>query len=89
MTSAYKGTIPIKPPLPADHPSPPDCCDFAALEPCVDCPFPNEPEARLAIATKALTAIRDRLWTDGEPYDERIGDLKWLAAEALQGVSRS
>jgi len=31
----------------------------------------------------ALTAIRDRLWTDGEPYDERIGDLKWLATEVL------
>jgi hypothetical protein len=30
----------------------------------------------------ALTAIRDRLWTDGESYDERIGDLKWLATEA-------
>lgn len=31
----------------------------------------------------ALTAIRDRIWTDGESYDERIGDLKWLAIEAL------
>lgn len=32
----------------------------------------------------ALTAIRDRLWTDGESYDERIGDLKWLAREVLE-----
>lgn len=32
----------------------------------------------------ALEAIRDRIWTDGEPYDERIGDLKWLATEVLR-----
>lgn len=32
----------------------------------------------------ALTAIRDRIWRDGETYDERIGDLKWLAREALE-----
>lgn len=31
----------------------------------------------------ALTAIRDRIWRDNETYDERIGDLKWLATEAL------
>jgi hypothetical protein len=55
-------------------------------------------EAKSAIAIKALeldnlqlrsalTAIRDRIWTDGETYDERIGDLKWLATEALEQVS--
>ncbi len=32
----------------------------------------------------ALTAIRDRIWRDNETYDERIGDLKWLATEALE-----
>lgn len=32
---------------------------------------------------KALETIRDRLWRDDEPYDERIGDLKYIARETL------
>ena|ERR1700730_639885 len=35
---------------------------------------------------KALEAIRDRLWRDGGSYDERISDLKHVAAKALAVV---
>lgn len=50
--------------------------------------FMRPPESENLQLRSALTAIRDRLWTDGESYDERIGDLKWLAREALERNAR-
>jgi len=46
-------------------------------------------DARLVTAVEALRSIHGRLWRDGEPYDERIADLKSLALAALTAIAES